>query len=85
MSVDFGMDEPLLFDGRLDLVKSAIARFLDQDASGFDLFLHSSAPPGSGLGSSSAMIVALVGLLQEHYRLTMTDYEIAHLAYRPGA
>jgi D-glycero-alpha-D-manno-heptose-7-phosphate kinase len=81
VSVDFGMDEPLLFDGRLDLVKTAIARFLDKDASGFDLYLHSSAPPGSGLGSSSAMIVALVGLLQNHYRLTMTDYEIAHLAY----
>jgi D-glycero-alpha-D-manno-heptose-7-phosphate kinase len=81
VSVDFGMDEPLLFDGRLDLVKTAIARFLDKDAQGFDLYLHSSAPPGSGLGSSSAMIVALVGLLQAHYRLTMTDYEIAHLAY----
>ena len=50
VSVDFGMDEPLLFDGRLDLVKTAIARFLDKDASGFDLYLHSSAPPGSGLG-----------------------------------
>jgi D-glycero-alpha-D-manno-heptose-7-phosphate kinase len=81
MSVDFGMDEPMLFDGRLDLVKSAIARFLDRDHTGFDLYLHSSAPPGSGLGSSSAMIVAMVGLLQEHYRMTMTDYEIAHMAY----
>lgn len=81
VSDDFGMDEPLLFDGRLDLVKTAIARFLDKQTGGFDLYLHSSAPPGSGLGSSSAMIVALVGLLQEHNRLTMTDYEIAHLAY----
>jgi D-glycero-alpha-D-manno-heptose-7-phosphate kinase len=81
MSVNFGMDEPVLFDGRLDLVKSAIARFLDRENSGFDLYLHSSAPPGSGLGSSSAVIVALVGLLQNHYRMTMTDYEIAHMAY----
>ena len=54
VSVDFGMDEPVLFDGRLDLVKTAIARFLDKDAGGFDLYLHSSAPPGSGLGSSSS-------------------------------
>ena len=81
LSVDFGMDEPMLFDGRLDLVKSAIARFLDRENTGFDLYLHSSAPPGSGLGSSSAMIVALVGLLQNHYRMTMTDYEIAHVAH----
>ena len=81
MSVDFGIDEPLPLDGRLDLVKSALSRLLDRDRGGFDLFLHSSAPPGSGLGSSSAMIVALVGLLQEHNRFPMTDYEIAHLAH----
>ena len=71
----------MLFDGKLDLVKAAIARFLDRDSGGFDLFLHSNAPPGSGLGSSSAMIVALVGLLQDHYRLPLTDYEIADLAH----
>lgn len=81
VSVDFGIDEPLLFDGRLDLIKAPVARFLDRDGHGFDLFLHSSAPPGSGLGSSSAMVVTVVGLLQEHYRLALTDYEIAQLAY----
>lgn len=81
VSVDFGIDEPLLFDGRLDLIKAPVAKFLDRDGSGFDLFLHSSAPPGSGLGSSSAMVVTLVGLLQEHYRLALTDYEVAQLAY----
>jgi D-glycero-alpha-D-manno-heptose-7-phosphate kinase len=81
VSIDFGIDEPLPLDGRLDLVKSALSRLLDRDRGGFDLFLHSSAPPGSGLGSSSAMIVALVGLLQDHNRQPMTDYEIAHLAH----
>jgi D-glycero-alpha-D-manno-heptose-7-phosphate kinase len=81
VSVDFGMDEPPLLDGRLDLVKTAVARYLGEHERGFDLYLHSSAPPGSGLGASSAMIVALVGLLEEHARRTPTEYEIAHLAF----
>ena len=69
------------FDGDLDLVKAAVRRLIDRELDGFDLFLHSSAPPGSGLGASSAMIVALVGVLQERYRLALTDYEIAEIAH----
>ena len=34
MSVDFGMDEPMLFDGRLDLVKSAIRGCSTRSAAG---------------------------------------------------
>ena len=48
---------------------------------GYDLFLHSDAPPGSGLGSSSAMMVVLVGLLKEFHGLQLTDYEVAETAY----
>ena len=39
-----------------------------------------SAPPGSGLGSSSSVIVTLIGLLKEYHRLPLTDYEIAEMA-----
>jgi D-glycero-alpha-D-manno-heptose-7-phosphate kinase len=86
-SVDYGVTasfaahEPLVFDGKLDLAKAAIRRFAGRDSRGFDLFLHSNAPPGSGLGSSSTMMVALVGLLKEHRDLPLTDYDIAELAY----
>lgn len=82
LSVEFGIDEPVLFDGDLDLAKAAVKRLLDRQFTGFDLFLHSNAPPGSGLGSSSAMVVALVGLLAERYRLALTDYEIAEIAHQ---
>ena len=51
LSVEFGIDEPVLFDGDLDLAKAAVKRLLDRQFTGFDLFLHSNAPPGSGLGS----------------------------------
>ena len=81
MSVNYNVDEPIIYDGKLDLVKAAILKLEGVDSSGFDLFLHSEAPPGSGLGASSTMMVTLVGLLKEFKNLPLTDYEIAELAY----
>jgi D-glycero-alpha-D-manno-heptose-7-phosphate kinase len=82
MGLDFDVRDHPSFDGRLDLVKAAVRRLGGADSAGFDLLLRSSAPPGSGLGSSSTMLVALVGLLREHHGLPLTDYEVADLAYR---
>ncbi|MFZ5874553.1 MAG: hypothetical protein ACOYW8_09180 [Bacillota bacterium] len=81
LSINYNVDEELVYDGKLDLIKAAIRKLGGQDSEGFDLFLHSDAPPGSGLGSSSAMMVCLVGLLKDFKNLPLTDYEIAHLAY----
>jgi len=86
-SLDFGREASFVigdqidFDGNLDLAKAAVRRVLDHDAGGFDISLRSSASPGSGLGASSAVVVALIGLIQTHYRIPLTSYEIAHLAY----
>jgi len=81
ISVNYDVDEELIYDGKLDLVKAAIKKLEGQDSTGFDLFLHSNAPPGTGLGSSSTVMVALVGLLKEFKNMPLTDYEIANLAY----
>jgi D-glycero-alpha-D-manno-heptose-7-phosphate kinase len=81
MSLDFPASEDPTFDGKLDLVKAAIRRLCRDDTCGYDLVLRSTAPPGSGLGSSSTMMVALVGLLREYYSLPLSEYEIAHLAW----
>jgi len=85
-SVDLGISvcydkNQLNFNGELDLVKAAIRR-LDACHGGFDIFLHTDAPPGSGLGSSSALVVALVGLIKEFKAVSLGDYELAHLAYQ---
>lgn len=81
LSVSYSVEDKLVYDGKLDLVKAAILKLGGEKLSGFDLFLHSDAPPGSGLGASSAMMVVLVGLLKEFKNLPLTDYEIADLAY----
>ncbi len=81
VQTQFGTDDPMVFDGKLDLAKAAIRSFVGPDSRGFDLVLHSNAPPGSGLGSSSAMMVALIGALAEKANLPLTDYELAEMAH----
>jgi D-glycero-alpha-D-manno-heptose-7-phosphate kinase len=81
MSLNYSVDDTMTFDGKLDLVKAAIRKFTNCSSTGYDLLLRSSAPPGSGLGSSSALTVALIGVLMESERLPLVDYEVASLAY----
>jgi len=79
----FNLDEPLTYDGNLDLVKAVIRRLNQGNHDqGLDFFLHSDAPPGSGLGSSSTVVVALIGLFKQWLHLPLTHYEIADLAYQ---
>lgn len=84
-SIDFHLDSPPEFDGVLDLPKAAIQRIRAVPGAvpsgGFDLFLHTQAPPGSGLGSSSAVMVSVIGLVAQHCNLDLTPYEVAELAY----
>jgi len=77
----YDLDEELVYDGKLDLVKAVIRNMKMDNSQGVKLFIHSDAPPGSGLGSSSTMVVALIGAFKHWLRSPMTDYEIAELAY----
>jgi D-glycero-alpha-D-manno-heptose-7-phosphate kinase len=72
------------YDGNLDLIKAVINRLhLDtQPENGIEVYLHSDAPPGSGLGSSSTLVVALISLFRTYHNLPLTAYEIADLAYQ---
>jgi D-glycero-alpha-D-manno-heptose-7-phosphate kinase len=81
LCLEFKAQDEMRLDGQLDLVKAALSRLEAKNSHGFDIFLKSDAPPGSGLGSSSALMVALVGLVKELKNLPFTDYETAQVAY----
>jgi D-glycero-alpha-D-manno-heptose-7-phosphate kinase len=85
-SLDLAKDESwaangsmLSYDGNLDLIKAVLNHF--EVKQGFDLFLHCDAPPGSGLGGSSTVMVSLIGAFSEWLSVPMSQYDIAKLAY----
>ena len=69
----------LVLDGRLDLLKAALRMFPVQAAC--TLTTRSAAPPGSGLGSSGALDVALVAALTRARGERLADREIAEQAW----
>jgi D-glycero-alpha-D-manno-heptose-7-phosphate kinase len=74
----------LPIDGKLDLVKGIYNRvikdFVKKPLS-FELTTYVDAPPGSGLGTSSTLVVAILGAFSEWLGLPLGDYDLAHLAY----
>jgi D-glycero-alpha-D-manno-heptose-7-phosphate kinase len=80
VAVDFAVGDPVPFDGRLDLAKAAVRR-IGRAGTGCRIVLRSGVPPGSGLGSSSSTMVALVGLLREHCGLALSEHDTARLAH----
>jgi D-glycero-alpha-D-manno-heptose-7-phosphate kinase len=81
--VKYNLDDILPYDGNLDLVKAVINHLnKGNNTKGLDFFINSDAPPGSGLGASSAVVVSLIGLFKHWLHLPLTNYEIAELAYK---
>ena len=85
-SLDYGVVEKwkangdmFTYDGNLDLIKAVLNHF--EVSRGFDMFLHCEAPPGSGLGSSSTVIVSIIGAMAEWLSEPLSQYDIANLAY----
>jgi D-glycero-alpha-D-manno-heptose-7-phosphate kinase len=75
----FEIGERLNYNGNIDIVKAIINEFrVDK---GCDLLIHSDMPPGSGMGVSSAVTVALIGAFKDFSEIYKDTYEIAELAY----
>jgi len=78
--VAYHLDDGPVYDGALDLVKAAIER-AGVDV-GVDVEIRSEAPPGSGLGGSSALVTAVVAALAMLGERALTATALADTAYR---
>lgn len=80
----FEWTHELPIDGKLDLLKGVynkIQQLYSMPLTGFRLSTFVDAPAGSGLGTSSTLVVAMVGAFVEMLRLPLGEYDIAKLAF----
>lgn len=83
--IEMDATEKLQFDGKLDLIKGIYNRIVkdySQKPLSFELHTRVDAPPGSGLGTSSTLVVAILGAFTEWLKLPLGEYDIARLAYK---
>lgn len=84
-SQTFPKENVLAIDGRLDLLKGVYNRLKEDfkipDA-GLRLSTFVDVPAGSGLGTSSTLVVAILGAFAEWLKLPLGDYDMAHYAYQ---
>ncbi|MGZ3846167.1 MAG: GHMP family kinase ATP-binding protein, partial [Flavisolibacter sp.] len=81
---EFEQSYELPINSHLDLLKgvyNCIVRDYGPIKSGFKLSTFVDAPAGSGLGTSSTLVVAIIGAFVEMLRLPLGEYDIAHYAY----
>lgn len=84
LTFEEGARQELPVDGRLDLLKGVYNRIRKDygwQGKGFRLSTFVDAPAGSGLGTSSTLVVAIIGAFSEMQRLPLGEYDMAHLAY----
>ena len=77
--VEYHLERGPVYDGVMDLPKAAIERL--GVPTGVDVDIASDAPPGSGLGGSSALVTACVGALAMLLDRTMSPREVAEVSY----
>jgi len=81
-SFEWSKEVPI--NGKLDLLKGIYNRIQKDygiNQQGFRLSTYVDAPAGSGLGTSSTLVVAIIGAFTEMLRLPLGEYDIAHYAY----
>lgn len=74
----------LPINGEIDLLKAIYNRIIkdfELDALSFDIHTFVDAPAGSGLGTSSTLVVTIIGAFSEWLGLPLGEYDIANLAY----
>ncbi len=74
----------LAIDGKLDLLKgiyNRVVKDFTHKPLSFRMTTYVDVPPGSGLGTSSTLVVSALGAFMEWLKLPLGDYDLAHLAY----
>jgi len=72
-------------DGSLNLLKgiyNRVVKDFTHKSLSFELSTYVDAPPGSGLGTSSTLVVAILGAFSEWLKLPLGEYDLARLAYQ---
>ena len=81
---EFDSAEYLEINNQFDLAKGIYNRVVSEFTKkplSFELTTFVDAPPGSGLGTSSTLVVAILGAFAEWLGLPLGEYDLAHLAY----
>jgi D-glycero-alpha-D-manno-heptose-7-phosphate kinase len=74
----------LPIDGEIDLLKAIYNRIVKDfhnEPLSFEISTYVDAPAGSGLGTSSTLVVSVLGAFAEWLSLPLGEYDLAHLAY----
>jgi len=80
----YPLAERLEIDGEASLIKGVYNRIVKDfgvRTGAFRISTYNDAPAGSGLGTSSTMVVCILKAFVEWLALPLGDYEIARLAY----
>ncbi len=83
-SLSYAVASELPVTGQLDLHKGVYNRLVREfgiKPGPFRITTYADAPPGSGLGSSSTMVVAIIKAFAELHNLPLGEYDVARLAY----
>ncbi|MBM3432153.1 MAG: dehydrogenase [Bacteroidetes bacterium] len=83
-SITLPLTDQLPINGELDLVKGVFNRLKRENklpTRGIRIQTEVDAPAGSGLGTSSTLMVAILGAFAKACKLSYGEYDLAHLAY----
>ena len=78
--VEYDLDQPIADqETHLELFSAILERLAPER--GFDLYIESDAPVGTGLGSSGALTALVVALVDDYLALRSSSYDLAETAF----